>query len=229
MSAGRRIFIGITFLFSMSAANVLANMYPEFTYSTETRDGQFVFVMLSPYPWMDDMARGYAEGGSITYSQFDMMKALKAKYPRSGLYRNDGSTTPLWTVNGYLTDAAVSSDGVHLCSLEHWPVEGLFNEILTFYENGEEIRRYSAGDLVKSTEELPSSGMGYCWLDGFIFNDENNTLVIALMNKDRFTFDIRSGEIIRIERNPKKIYIGLLVGAALLLLVVGGLIIVKRF
>ena len=203
--------------------------YIGLTYEIETRDGQFRLVMLAPWPVLEDaVAPVDAASGYIPYSQLERTKELRTKYSRSGLYRNDGSSTPLWTVDWYSQSVAISSDGVNLSSLNDGTVSGLSVEALTFYENGEEIRRYIVGDLVRSIKELSLGFEGYWWLEGFAFDDDN-TLVVTLVNKDRFSFDIRTGNIIRIERDPRKLYVGFLVGIALLLLIIGGWIVVRRF
>lgn len=39
------------------------------------------------------------------------IRRLEATYPLSGVYLNDGSTTPIWTLGEYITGGAVSPDG----------------------------------------------------------------------------------------------------------------------
>ena len=97
-----------------------------------------------------------------------------------------------------------------------------------FYANGEEIRRYSVGDLVGSSEGLQWIVDGYGWRKGFTFDDQSNTLLLTLLNGDRLSFDIKSGDIVRIERNPKKLLMALVVGTAILLLIIGLFIVAKR-
>jgi hypothetical protein len=223
----RRLIPGIILLF-VGATHVPTSYYG-LTYTTETPDEQFRLVMLSPWPVLEDAVSPVeAASGRIPYSQIERTKELRAKYPRSGLYRNDGSSTPLWTVDWYSDSIALSSDGIHLCSLAG-DVQDLSSEALVFYENGEEIRRHTVGDLVRSMKDLSWSFGSYSWKKGFAFNADNNTLAVTLLNKDRFSFDIRSGDIIRVERDPRKLYLGFLVGIALLVLIVGGWIVVRRF
>ena len=82
-------------------------------------------------------------------------------------------------------------------------VKDLSAEALAFYENGEEIRTYNVGDLI--SKELTWNFGAYGWLKGFSFDDERNTLSLTLVNGERYRFDIKNGEITRIERNPKKL------------------------
>ena len=73
-------------------ADLETDVYP---YTIKTSDGRYVFVMLAGSP-----------------ANLDSRDPL-AKYPASGLYRNDGSYTPLWTVD-WSAYVILPSDGVHL-------------------------------------------------------------------------------------------------------------------
>ena len=223
----KRIVTGIVLLL-VGGALALASTYVPSTYTAESRDGRFLFVMISPFPVLEDAASvDYSPLGREP-SQVDRTRFIRARYSRSGLYRNDGSSTPLWTVNGYSPSVAVSSDGVHFSALNNDNVEDLSAEALAFYENGEEIRKYSVGDLISSGKELTWNFGGYAWLKGFSFDDERNTLSLTLVNGERYMFDIKNGEITRIERNPKKLHMALLIGTSLLLLIITLFIIARR-
>src|SRR5919201_540577 len=65
-------------------------------YVIVTKNRKFLFVMLPP-PYLR--------------REFE-----PDKYPASGLYPNDGSTRPIWTVEWYSwgRDVDISGDGVHL-------------------------------------------------------------------------------------------------------------------
>src|SRR5947208_2104264 len=77
---------------------------PPQSYSVVTKDGRFVFVMLTTKDFVSVDSR---EGA-----------ALRGKYQRSGLYRNDGTVNPLWTVDWYSWRVFPASDGVHLVRVE---------------------------------------------------------------------------------------------------------------
>src|SRR5437867_12622521 len=66
-------------------------------WSMITKNGKYIFVMLM-------------ETDSGTSASNPGLKVPLRKYPHSGLYKNDGSLTPLWTVDWYAFDLAVSSD-----------------------------------------------------------------------------------------------------------------------
>ena len=78
-------------------------VYPV-TYSTPSPDEQFLFVMLAP------------PSGDATQNpdNNEHAKELRKKYPQSGMYRNDGSTDPLWAVDWYDYEVFPANDGIHL-------------------------------------------------------------------------------------------------------------------
>src|SRR4051812_34995978 len=93
-------------LFAMLAVVTFApeahalDIKPPRCYTVVTEDERFVFVMLCPQ-------RPAHEGG-------DDHDGLRAKYPKSGLYRNDGSRDLLWSVAWYAPKVHLASDGIHL-------------------------------------------------------------------------------------------------------------------
>ena len=79
-----------------------------------------------------------------------------APYPVSGLYRNDGSLEPLWSVPWYSFSVAVADDGEHLVRYGPWP-SSTAELAVAFYRRGELIRAYRIDELVRSPEVLPRS------------------------------------------------------------------------
>lgn len=84
------VFIQVVFLFSCSAAFAFRPS-PPYPYKKVTNDDRYVFVMI-PSPSNEGF-----EG-----------------YPVSGLYSNDGSKTPIWSVKWYAFSVDIASDGEHL-------------------------------------------------------------------------------------------------------------------
>src|SRR5579863_9000098 len=70
------------------------SMMPKFTYKKVSPNGEFVFVMISPLP-LDSDAGSFMEKVALE------IRHIRQVYSQSGLYRNDGSTTPLWIVDWY--------------------------------------------------------------------------------------------------------------------------------
>jgi len=115
-------------------------------YTLETADKKYIFVMLRS-----------VSRQNTTLGQSD-------KYPQSGLYLNDGSSKPLWTVDwpGFVI---LPADGIHIVRQGPWPRqgEGYNVEALSFFANGKLLKSYSVRDLVDFPWLLPNSVSHYRW------------------------------------------------------------------
>ncbi len=71
----------------------------------------------------------------------DLESASGKPYPESGLYRNDGSIEPLWTVSWYGSDVFVSDNGYNLARLfSHSTSHDEL--VVAFYKSGESLAEY---------------------------------------------------------------------------------------
>lgn len=122
-------------------------------------------------------------------------KLIRAKYRKSGMYSNDGSTKPLWTVDWYSHVVLVASDGIHLVRTGPWASKGS-DEAFTLFSNGKLIRSYKISDLVKSIEDLPHSVSHFMWddEDSWKLDDGKQTLSVSTLNKEHYVFDYRTGK-----------------------------------
>jgi hypothetical protein len=127
-----------------------------------------------------------------------MVPTIREKYKVSGLYKNDGSTTPLWTVNWkfpYTVD--VSSDGKHVLQWGGAGRHGEFDTLaLAFLENGKEVARYNVDQLVRNPEMLPRSVSYYRWRKQSSLDDSKGQLNVETENGERYVFDISTGKAI---------------------------------
>jgi hypothetical protein len=143
--------------------------------------------MLARDGWSD-----YSEMGQIVKDE-----AIRSKYSQSGLYRNDDSTAPLWTVDWYAFSVEVSSDGHHLVKYGPWPGRFQYGEVaLTFYLDGREVKSYNVSDLVTIPPLLPSSVSHYMWLDDSSFDDESGRLRVQTRSWDSYVFDVTTGDVV---------------------------------
>jgi hypothetical protein len=171
-------------------ASILADSpAPQTDYIKTTPSGEYIFVML------------VRENDTSTYNQTGMVvkkEEIRSKYSRSGLYRNDGSSAPLWTVDWYSFGVFVFSDGVHLVKFGPWALSNNYSELaLAFYRSGEEIERYSVSALVANPSSLPHSVSHYMWGRSSSFDDHpTNRLHVETYNGERYIFDVTSGQII---------------------------------
>src|SRR4051812_21320808 len=70
------------------------------SHQTLSPDGRFVFVIIGPYSAEEEPTHWIGEYAA-------KVKAVRDKWTVSGMYRNDGSTTPLWTVDWYAYEVDV--------------------------------------------------------------------------------------------------------------------------
>ncbi len=140
--------ITATFLATPLVAAADSEMPPR-DYMTETENGQYIFVMLAPEQW-----ERYGK------------KEIRKTYPRSGLYKNDGSTTPLWTVDWYSHHVFPSSDGRHLVEMGPWASE-TYQLAVAFHKDGKRIKAYAIKDLVLDTSKLKHTVSHFFWRSAF--------------------------------------------------------------
>jgi hypothetical protein len=182
----RNVLLGILtlMLLALPSTAFADSPAPPRDYSVVTESGEFVFVMLAR-----EELSVYNQVGFIRRDE-----ELRQIYPKSGLYRNDGSSTPLWTVDWYSFSVEVSSDGRHLAKYGPW-AQGYGELALAFYEDGKEIASYRVDQLVTIPfyPFLPHSKSHYEWLKTSENDDKQGTLEIETMSGDRYTFNIASG------------------------------------
>lgn len=147
------------------------------------------------------------------------------KYKVSGMYLNDGSTDPLWTVD-WQNYIFLPNGGKHVVRKGRWARYSATyrEEVFSFIEEGNVLKTYSAGDLIAFPFLLPHSsshynvmnstlrsdfpndgaaarlktdnGEGYALNDGVRIDNENNTIQIETFHGDKYLFDLHTGNII---------------------------------
>lgn len=178
---------------SLSATDASAYIPPPaVSYKVVTGGGDYVFVVIGPlgWPYYDDRANPE----SIP---------IRAAYPRSGMYRNDGSAEPLWVFGDadtyvYRRDLTVYADGVHL-AISSDMVREPDHPGIRFYARGELVRSYTVRDLVARPDRLyrgETSHRGYRWLNRVDADDTRAELTIQTADGGRFVFDVRTGAIL---------------------------------
>jgi hypothetical protein len=184
-----------------SAADPPDPLYPV-TYSTPSPNEQFLFVMLAP---QSDDPKKPADNTSYA-------RELRTKYPASGLYRNDGSTTPLWTADWYAYAVYPADDGVHLVREDSparataGPIakrppeekvqEQLDGPALSFLANGKVLKTYSVRELIAKPEDLPNSVTHVLWNAGLVLTRDGKRFVLMTQDAQQIIFDPETGNII---------------------------------
>jgi hypothetical protein len=180
-------------------------------YRIVSADGKYVFVMLNM-----SNGRSYGNHG----------------YPSNGLYLNDGSKTPLWTVD-WIGRAYLPADGVHVVKHGGWSSQfaGYNTEAITFFANGKPIKSYRVSDLIDFPSLLPHTISHYVWdewglaryegqsntpvlfvndVEGYysrsvIFNELAHTMSLKTLQGDSFVFDLNTGDIVEARRPVRRI------------------------
>lgn len=191
-----RYIISILLLFSIlcccKAVKADEEALPS-SYTQVTADGKYIFVMHAPA----NILAGFEAGKNM---------ALRLKYPKSGLYKNDGSKEPLWTVDWYSSEVYLSLNGKHLIRMGPWPrswknklsteEKALQQPAVGFYENGKLLKGYSIRDLIKNPDILPRSVSHFQWAKDILFDDSKGELKIATYDNQQLVFDTKSGSIV---------------------------------
>jgi hypothetical protein len=158
---------------------------PPRTYATESPDGRHVFVMISPLAEARELEMWIEETQN-------KIKAIRGKFPRSGMYRNDGSTEPLWAVDWYAYVVHVPSGGEYVVRYTAGGYGWMDQPALVFYHQGTLLRAYEIGDLVT----IPALIDHGDWLGGRTLDDAARTIEVTTELGDRYVFDVRTGEMI---------------------------------
>lgn len=205
MKKTKCVFIILFSLFSLKiCTNTLLADEPRtpHTYRVFSSDKKYIFIMLSPEEYQkSEMTLPYfikkesKEWQEHLIKRIEEIRQIRAKYKVSGLYRNDGSTEPLWTVNWYGHSVVLLSDGIHLVKIDAMPSKSS-DEVLAFFENGKLIKHYSICDLVKDVQELPHSVSFLSWIKSMKLDDNKNILMITIENDFEYKFDIQNGNVI---------------------------------
>ena len=190
---------------------------PPHSYLKVSPGGQYVFAMIVPGP-VEHEVRLHPDAAA-------RIRELRQVYPRSGLYRRNGSPEPLWTVDWYAFEVDVASDGVHLVRHGPW-ASSTDQEALSFFANGALLRSYKIRKLVDHPSMLEYTVSHFFWRASGRFDDARLEYKLRTRDWNRFTFDARTGEISSEFRPLRTILLGaLLVAGALALGILAWLVV----
>ena len=165
-------------MFGQAFADSIA---PPKDYKVVTESSEFVFIMLVPEQ-------------SVRWATLN--PDIRNTYSESGLYRNDGSNTPLWTIDWYAYDVIPVSDGIHMIRPGPW-ASNRGQLALAFYRNGQEVKSYKISDLVKGGR-LPHTVSHFTWRDKVEYQESKGNLYVSTLGAGHsYNFSITTGEIRR--------------------------------
>ena len=165
----------------------------QYSYSVTSNDGKYIFVMLGQKAWDE-------KEEIVPDEKMKETRLLQSKYSVSGLYLNDGSTSPLWVLEAvpgkqYAYKVFVFSDGRHLAKTGWW-TSATTDEALTFYKDGKIISSYSVKDIATASWFLPGGSQHYDWDKKITFNDERKTVTVITEHYDKLVMNAATGKII---------------------------------
>ncbi|HEX8637621.1 MAG TPA: hypothetical protein VF692_06140 [Pyrinomonadaceae bacterium] len=158
-------------------------VFAPYTYAASSANNKYLFVMIAPP----------GEERNAT----ERSQKLRAEYPKSGMYLNDGSVKPLWTVEWYSFGVFVASDGIHLVR-QGSMASSLDDEAFTFFAADKEIRSYKVRDVARKGVLQMASHL--IWQADIKIDDDEKTLSVTTLGEEKYSFDYRSGQR-KIERN----------------------------
>ena len=181
-----RAFVVVLLSVAVTTAD---SMMEPYSYTTPSPDGQYLFVMIAPGTIDQDAGRKVEAFATE-------IRQIRERYTVSGMYRNDGSTTPLWTFDGYVYCVEPLSDGIHIVVPGPWAMS-TEDAACTFYANGQLLQRYEVGDLFALPWLMQHTASHFFWRDDTSLDDAAKTYSITTKHGERYTFDIATGRIIR--------------------------------
>jgi hypothetical protein len=161
---------------------------PPRSYKEVAPGGKYVFVMIAPRTLEDDV-RGWNEETTAG------TREIRRVYARSGMYRNEGSAEPLWTVDWYAHWVEVASDGVHLVRHGPW-ASSTDQEAISFFANGELLRTYRIRELVDNPLMLERSVSHFFWEQDGRLDDARLEYALSTKDGNRLVFDLCTGQIV---------------------------------
>lgn len=119
-------------------------------------------------------------------------------YASPGLYKDDGSNVPEWTVDWYEDSSRhfIVNNGRNLIRLRRTTNES--GIALAFYDRGVLTKKYKVKDLIRDVDNIKSTD--YCadggWMKNRKVDNNNNTIMIETLNNEKYVFNTISGEIL---------------------------------
>jgi hypothetical protein len=179
--------VGAVLLF-FSVSRTAGQPLPPPSYTQPSPNGKYLLVMISKMPLEDELQFWDEERARA-------LRQLRETYKVSGLYPNDGSTTPLWTIDWFATDIFVASDGIHLIR-RGGPSSLSGSDAVTFFARGQQLKLYRIVDLIPNFDALPASTTTARWLAEDHFDDAALRYTVWTNQGREYVFDVSTGEII---------------------------------
>ena len=191
---------------------------PPSTYTEVSANGKFIFVML-PRESMTEELKRYNE------KHQKVVKDIRERYSKSGMYRNDGSNQPLWTVDplDWWAGVKITDDGLQAIGQGHWSNlshqmsnathEDLKQIAFSIYGNGKLIRSFMINELVDNPKLMRASVSHFEWLRKSKIVNDKHQYEIDTYDGNHIIFSLETGAILSkihkpvLQRKPEDIRI----------------------
>jgi hypothetical protein len=160
---------------------------PPCTYKTYSEDKKYVFVMIAPDEKVECMSKD-------NEAKIEAKK-IRNQFLTSGLYKDNESKNPLWTVDWYSHKVYLSSDGKYLARTGPW-ASSETDEAFSFFNEGKLLKTYKVHDLIRYVSALHHSSSHFEWEKETKLNSAENILEVTTLEGGKFDFKLESGEII---------------------------------
>jgi hypothetical protein len=184
-----RTLSAITLLTLSSGAAADSPARPS-TYEVLSTDQKFVFVMIPPYTLDQELEFWNEEYG-------EKVRQIRSVHGVSGMYRNDGTSEPLWQVSWYAHGAEIFSDGVHLVRHGPWASK-LSDEAISFFAKDKLLRTYRVSDLIKDKRRLKRSISHFEWSTDGRLDDSKLRYTVLTVERKCYLFDVTTGKLISV-------------------------------
>jgi hypothetical protein len=155
--------------------------------------------MVSPLPVAEDAAYRSPDQNAV-----QEVHHIRATYSQSGLYRNNGSTAPLWTIRYFSRPREglvhIGPDGNHLI----FGAEDTF--VGWFFQRGTSLAAYSVQDVVSNYRIKTFMNLSFPSCVWSHFDADRMTYAVRTNHGEEFTFDVTTGTLIS-QRTSWTLYI----------------------
>ena len=181
--------LALTIFFGPGLHRTMAALPACDSWQTVSGDKNFVLVMISAKPAHEDGEVGSPE------------RAIRMKYPQSGLYRNDGSITPLWTLPYWSywseqREVYIAPDGRHVIFANNWNSGFDLEGMATFYDQDGQLGRYTVPELTSCLYLKCLLRGGYPRRTSSVFDPDSLRYSVSTHHGERYVFDAGTGRLI---------------------------------
>jgi hypothetical protein len=125
---------------------------------------------------------------------------LNKAYPQSGLYPNDGSNQPLWTLDQpFEGQMFLSADGNFLANIVFPAVRK--GDGIRFYHKGKLLRAYKVEELARA-DSIQDACPSCLWSGNVSFHDADEILKVESRDGRNWRFKLRTGKVV-VADNPQ--------------------------